>query len=84
MDMTTDTQPSTPEQILGMPDERYALTPDELRAFADYAEKLEAIELTQDVTTTITVAGLPFDVKFGFDDTGSYGVLGVWFSDEAE
>jgi hypothetical protein len=80
--MTDQATTNTDEQIIGLPDQRYCLTPNELRAMADAVEKVEAMNPESDVTLTIKVDGLPYRLTIGWDDTGSVGVLAAWMVDE--
>lgn len=78
--MGTMTNPTedTAEQIIGLPDQRYCLTPTELRAMADAAEKMEALNIDGDQTLNLKIEGLEYKVTIGWDDTGCVGILAAW------
>ena len=78
-----DTQATTDPQIIGLPDQRYCLSPTELRTMADAAEKMEALGIEGDQTLVLNIEGLHYRITFGWDDTGTFGVLAVWMVEDA-
>jgi hypothetical protein len=66
------------EQIIGLPEQHYCLTPKELRTMADAAEKMEDLGVEGDQTLLLNIEGLQYRTTFGWDDTGSFGVLAAW------
>lgn len=69
------------EKVVGLSDQSYGLTPTELRTMADAAEKLEALNLGGDQTLVLNIEQLPYQVTFGRDVTGTFGVLAAWLTE---
>ena len=69
-------------RLVGTEDGDFGLTAAELRTLADLTQKVESLYATNDVTLKVEVERLPYEATFGWDASGTFGLLAVFMTDD--
>lgn len=64
----------TTKKVAGASGGSFAFTAGQLRSLSDTVDKLSTLDL-EDVKVEQTIEGVTFSAAYGFDDTGTYGLL---------